>query len=248
MKKMINFIIYEDEDKMSNIYKDIIHNFFGNKQQCYKIIEFKKYKPNLVDEINKIEGKKIFLFDIEVPGKTGLELAREIRNSGDWSSPLIMITTYEHLKTEGFDGKMLMLDFISKKDNMIENLKSSIMTAYKIISSYKTFSFKQKGEIFQVLYDSILYIEKNLNDNYVTIVTKYDSITIKGSINNITNYLIEDPRFMKIHRSCIVNLLNIKSYDITNNIIKFENKHTNLISRTMKKELKQKLCEYQLSL
>lgn len=245
---MINFIIYEDEDKMSNIYKDAIHYFFGNKQQCYKIIEFKKYKNNLIEEINKIEGKKIFILDIEVPGKTGLELAREIRDSGDWLSPLIVITTYEHLKTEGLNGKMLMLDFISKKDNMIDNLKSAIMTAYRIIASYKTISFKQKGEIFQILYDSILYIEKNLNDNYVTIVTKYDSITIKGSINNITNYLIEDPRFMKTHRSCIVNLLNIKSYDITNNIIKFETKSIGLVSRNKKKELKQKLCEYQLSL
>lgn len=56
---------------------------------------------------------------------------------------------------------------------------------------------------------------------------------------------MEDPRFMKVHRSCIINLLNVKSYDITNNKIKFENKETDLIARDKKKELKEKLCEYQ---
>lgn len=231
---------------MRNLYKDTIHYFFGEKAECYKIIEFSRYLPNLMDQIGQIEGKKIFILDIEVPGKTGLELAREIRNTGDWLSPLIVVTTHEHLRTEGFTGKMLMLDFLSKYDDIKSNLKASIMTAYNIVSSYKSISFKQKGEIFQVLYDSILYIEKNLNDNYVTIVTKQDSITIKGCINNITNFLIEDPRFMKTHRSCIVNLLNIKSYDITNNIIKFENKSIDLVARDKKKELKERLCEYQI--
>lgn len=232
---------------MRNLYKDIIHYLFGNKQQCYKIIEFSEYEPKLIEKIQKIEGKKIFLLDIEVPGKTGLELARDIRNCGDWLSPLIVITTHDDLKAQSFDRKMLMLDFLSKYDDVKNNLKATLMVAYNIISSYKTISFKQKGEIFHVLYDSILYIEKNLNDNYVTIETKQDSITIKGCINSITDYLIGDPRFMKTHRSCIVNLLNVKSYDITNNVIKFENKSTDLISRDKKKELKERLCEYQIS-
>lgn len=243
---MVNFIIYEDEEKMRNMYKEVIHNFFGNKDQGYRIIEYSEYKNTIIDEIKNIEGKKIFLLDIEVPGKTGLELARDIRNDGDWLSPLIVITTHENLKTQGFTGRMLMLDFLSKYDDVKTNLKESIMIAYNIVSSYKTISFKQRGEIFQVLYDSILYIEKNVNDNYVTVVTKNDSITMKGCINNITNFLIEDPRFMKTHRSCIVNLINIKSYDITNNIIKFENKTIDLVSREKKKELKERLCEYQI--
>lgn len=233
---------------MRNLYKEVIHNFFGNNEQSYKIIEYDKYHNNLVNEIKNIEGKKIFLLDIEVPGKNGLELAREVRNEGDWLSPLIVITTHENLKSQGFTGRMLMLDFLSKYDDVKINLKESIITAYNIISSYKTMSFKQKGEIYQVLYDSILYIEKNVNDNYVTIVTKNDSITIKGCINTITNFLIEDPRFMKTHRSCIVNLINIKSYDVTNNIIKFENKTIDLVSREKKKELKERLCEYQIAI
>lgn len=243
---MINFIIYEDEEKMKNMYKDIIHNFFGNINDGYKIIEYDEYKPDLIKKIESIEGKKIFLMDIEVPGKTGLELAREIRNNGDWLSPLIIITTHEHLKTEGFTGRMLMLDFLSKYNDLRNSLKDSIMTAYNIVSSYKTISFKQKGEIYQILYEDILYIEKNLNDNYVTIETKHDSITIKGSINNIISFLSADPRFMKTHRSCIVNLVNIKIYDISNNLIRFEEKTTDLISREKKKELKERLSKYQL--
>ena len=242
---MVNFILYEDAEQIRSMYKDVNHNFFGNKDQNYKIVEFDRYTNTTLKQIKRIEGKKVFLLDIDVPGKSGLDLARKIRELGDWTSPLIIITSYQELKSDNLTGKMLMLDFISKNQNIKSNLKSALMTAYSILSSYKTISVKQKGEIFQVLYDSILYIEKNVNENYVTIETKEDSITIKGCINHITKFLMEDPRFMKVHRSCIINLLNVKSYDITNNKIKFENKETDLIARDKKKELKEKLCEYQ---
>ena len=51
----------------------------------------------------------------------------------------------------------------------------------------------------------------------------------------------DDPRFFKCHRSCIVNLNNIKVFDIDKNIIKFKNGETNLVARDKKRELKDRL-------
>lgn len=61
------------------MYKDVIHNFFGNKDQNYKIVEFDRYTNTTLKQIKRIEGKKVFLLDIDVPGKSGLDLARKIR-------------------------------------------------------------------------------------------------------------------------------------------------------------------------
>lgn len=244
---MIDFIIYEDEVRMRNIYKEVINKFFGNNNQIYRIIEISCYQDYKKSQIENSGNKKIFLLDIDVPGKTGLELAREIRASQDWQSQLIVITANEDLKEESLTGKILMLDFISKCDDIKTRLKEAIVVAYKILTINNSIKIKQKGEIYQINCESILYIEKNLNDNYTTIVTKNDKITFKCSINHATNYLNGDPRFMKTHRSCIVNLLNIQKYDYVSNVIRFNDKVSiDYISREKKKELKEKLLGYQL--
>jgi len=241
---LLNFVIYEDEKPIRDIYKNIIHNIFASNNNAYRIYEFEKYDETFINTVKNIPGKKVFLLDIEVPGKTGIELAREIRRSGDWLSQLIILTSHDELRNNNIMRRTLMLDFISKYENFDNQLKKAIMTAYDILHSDKTISIKQNGEIYKIRYSDILYIEKDLNDNYITIYTKNEQLSMKCSINSFQNFLDGDPRFMKIHRSCIVNLNNIKSYDIVNNIIKFENYSIDLISRNKKKELKEKLLYF----
>ena len=48
---------------------------------------------------------------------------------------------------------------------------------------------------------------------------------------------------MKTHRSCIVNLKNITSVDLSRNIIFFENAQIDLIAKDKKSELKSRLQE-----
>ena len=76
---MINFIIYEDEEYFANIYEDSIHKFMGNNNDRYKTYIFKKYSPNILNIIKNLNGQNIFIFDIEVKGKSGLDFAREVR-------------------------------------------------------------------------------------------------------------------------------------------------------------------------
>ena len=172
---------------------------------------------------------------------SGLELARKIRNNGDWTSQIIVITTYVEYKNLGFTNRLLMLDFISKFSNINENLKLSLKVALNILNRQSALSFKYNSEIFQILYNDIYYIEKNLNNNDSTIVTKNNTYTIKCSINKLMETLSNDPRFFKSHRSCIINLNNVISFDIDSNIIKFKNKEINLVSRDKKKKLKDKI-------
>lgn len=241
---LLNFVIYEDEERIRSIYKNIIHNIFASNNNAYRIYEFEKYDETFIESISNVQGKKVFILDIEVPGKTGIELAREIRKSGDWLSQLIIITSHEELKNNNIMSRTLMLDFISKYKDIENDLKKSIITAYEILHSDRTVSVKQNGEIYKIRYSDILYIEKDLNDNYITIYTKEDRLSMKCSITSFQAFLDGDPRFMKIHRSCIVNLNNIKSYDIVNNLVKFENYSIDLVARNKKKELKEKLLQF----
>lgn len=244
---MINFIIYENEQAFCDLYKSAIINLMGSDDNSYKIIIINKYDKEAAKTLANLRGKKIYLLDIEVPGKSGLDLAREIRMDGDWLSQIIIITHYEQYKNINFTGKILMLDFISKNKDLSLRLKEALMVVYDIICEQKSLNFQYNGEIFQIPYNEILFIEKNLNDNCSTIITVDRKVQIKQTINNLDDFLKGDPRFMKTHRSCIVNLNNVRSIDLKNNIIKFKNTQTDLLSRSRKQEIKERIIHKEIN-
>lgn len=239
---MINFIIYEDDKITQKEYSEVINKFMMNKDVQYQITKINFYNNTTMSLIKSLEGKKIFVIDIEVPGKSGLEFAREIRNNKDWTNPIIICTSHKELKNTGFASRLLMLDFISKDEHILNNLEESIEVAFEILNCHKSYNFRYNGEYYQIPYESILYIEKNLNDNYATLFTKRSSYTIKDSIINIFS-LLNDERFLKCSRSCIVNTDNILSIDFINNTIDFGGTSTDLVSREGKKALKEFIKE-----
>ncbi|MCI5966929.1 MAG: LytTR family DNA-binding domain-containing protein [Tenericutes bacterium] len=238
---MLNFIIYEDEKKFREKYISIILKLIGGMKIAYRIVEIDHYDKNTLSQIKNLVGKKIFILDIEVPGKSGLDLAREIRNGGDWESPMIIITTHEQLKTAAFTSRMLMLDFISKFYNCEENLKDTLKISLDIIKSTPSLNFQYNGELVQIPYRDILFIEKNVDDLYSTVVTKNERLKIKLPISTIEEELTKDIRFFRTHRSCIVNLDKVTKVELRNCIIHFGNIETPLLSRDKKTELKIRL-------
>lgn len=238
---MLNFIIYEDCKKMIEIYKKVIDEFVGKRKDGYHTLIFSQFDKDTKKKIKEIDGRKIFLLDIEVPGKSGIDLAREIRRSGDWISQIIIISAFERFKYDVFSAKLLALDFISKGENISSRLKESLVCAYDIATTYRSFSFQFEGDIYHVPYQDILYFAKDLNDNYTSIVTNNHTFKVKKSISEIEKLLHHDLRFFKTHQSCIVNLHRIVSVDMASSIIHFEKANTPLLARNKKKELKERL-------
>lgn len=240
----MNFIIYEDEKKFREQYKKVIQKVMLPKNTYYQIIEIDNYNTEAKQKLEFLSGHKIYLLDIEVPGKNGFDLARAIRNKGDWQSQIIMITNHRKYQKMSYTSKLLMLDFISKYDEDINaKLVDTLEVALEILGQKKSFIFTSGGELYQIPYHDILYIEKCLNGNESTIVTNSDRYNVRDSINHLEEILSDDARFLKTHRSCIVNLNRIKHVDFDQNIIQFGNKKIDLISRSRRKFLKDKLKE-----
>lgn len=238
---MINFVLYEDGKEMRERYKKIILKLIGPNNNNFKIIEIDKYNQEAEKKLSNIVGNKIYLLDVEVPGKSGLDLARKIRNDGDWDSQIIVITSHEQYSNIGYTSKLLMLDFISKYSNIEKELKETLGVAVGIFTKQKSITFTLNGELYQIPYNQILYIEKSLNNNNCKIVTNDGEYFTRDTIQHLEETLSNDQRFMKTHRSCIVNLSNVSSVDLANNIIFFPNKQIDLIARNKKRELKERL-------
>lgn len=240
---MVNFVIYEDREMIRKNYTRVIHKFMGHSDCSYKIHQFSTYTADVKKFIRNNKGHNIYVLDIEVPGKSGLDLAREIRAEGDNESQIIIVTAHKELLENSFTNRSLILNFVSKFENCEENLNTALTVAYTNLTRYKSYVFKNEGELYRVPFDDILLFEIEPGTSKVRITTRDKNFLVKKTISSIIEEL-HDPRFMKTHKSCIVNLYNIEKVDLANLIIYFNNgMSTDLLSRNYKKEMQERLLK-----
>ena len=154
---------------------------------------------------------------------------------------IIIATAHQDLVQNAFHKKILMVDFISKFDDLETNLLKCFYTIYEIFNSNRFLSFKQDSEIVRIPYNDILFIEKNKTDDCLYIETLTERIKYRSNISKLENILKSDKRFFKTHRSCIINLFKVTKINSSIPIIYFYKKSTNCLARDKRKEL-EKLC------
>ncbi len=81
---MARIIIVDDEPVILEILNEIFSDIYGHKVQTFKNpLEFeKKYSPGMSD---------LFILDVDMPYRSGVELAKEIRSTGD-NTPIVFHT------------------------------------------------------------------------------------------------------------------------------------------------------------
>jgi two-component system, LytTR family, response regulator len=163
-----------------------------------------------------LEGNEaeILFLDIQMPGLTGLELSRSLQNG-----PRVIFTTaFEQYALEGF--KVDALDYLLKPISYPEFL-SSVNKArrwfelleHSVTNDARTSIFvKSEYKLVQIELNNILYIE-GLKD-YVKIYTEGNNKAILSlmSMKSLEQNLPES-RFMRVHRSFIVNLDKISTIE-----------------------------------
>ena len=154
---MLNFIICEDNSEVIKINQDIINKVMFNNNFDYKIYSYTTYNDELSNIIKCNIGKKIYLLDIELDSKSGIEIAREIRKS-DWNSIILMTTAHTEMFPQVFKDRLMLFDFISKFDNYTDDLYNCIDKIIKIYSTKIPFSFNIRKINHQVSHDEILYL------------------------------------------------------------------------------------------
>ncbi len=235
---MVNFVIYEKDKELKELYVRIIKKFFYTKRENYKIYECDQYCSKYSKNDTPIGGSKIYLLDLDIADYDMCDFARSLRQDGDFISPIILLTQNNRKNLIDNLHNILYLDFLIIDENIVVSLLRSLKEAYRLVTRYDVYTFSAFDEIYRLLYDDIYLIEKNLNDDSVTIYTKDDSYLHFISIKGAENMLSADPRFFKTHRSCILNIYNVLSYDRKNNIVTFNNGlTTNLVSKSRRAKL-----------
>lgn len=237
---MINFIIYEDEQYFLDLYYSVIYKFMGFCKDQYKIYSYLEYSEEMMNNIKSLVGQNIYILDIEVKNKSGLDLAREIRKlKRTMNDQIIIATAHQDLVASAYHKKILMFDFISKFDDIRNQLLHCLYEVYEIFNGNKYFSFKHENEVIRIPYSDILFIEKDKNEDCLYIETEGEKICYYGNLTKVEKMLKGDKRFFKTHRGCIVNVFKVTKIEPSVPAIYFKNKHTNCLSRDKRKEFEE---------
>lgn len=234
----MNFIICEDEEVLASHYKKIIEKFMMNYDIEYTISQFDGYDENFKRAAKKEVGHKVYLLDVKTTHGSGINAARMIREElDDWISMIIIITSFPEYRYEVIGKRLMLLDFINKLEKpdirLVEDLKICMKN---FDHKHNTLRFKYKGIIHNVYLKDIIYIEKEQDSKRCIIHTQNEDYYILGTLNDVLRKL--DDRFIKTHRSLIVNIDQVDFFKQNTNELFFKNKEkTYLVSRNQKKEV-----------
>lgn len=235
---MLNFIICDDSKEFRDNLQKIIDSYMMKLDMDYKTYEYADYNKEFRNLVKSDIGFKIYFLDIRMGEASGIDAARMIREEfDDWSSIIIVVTSFSEYRYEALGNRLYLLDFVSKSDGCEKRIEENIKRALKNYNNTeKSITYELNHVIKRIEYRHILYIEKEQDSKRCIIKTIYGNQLIRKNLNEVEKML--DRTFMKVHRSLIVNLDLLKEFNVSENKLTFKNGESiYLVARKYKKEL-----------
>lgn len=235
--KSISCIIVDDE----SIAREIIATHISKLDA----IEVVAHCSNAMDAFNYISNHKIDLvfLDINMPEVSGISFAKSINKD----IKIIFTTAYRDYAVEGFE--LQAVDYLLKPISF-ERLLKAVNTYFEVYRNpqkevnestlVSDFIFVRSDRVMiKIDFDEIIYIESY--SDYIKIHLTNKTIVTRETISSIEAKLTKD-MFLRIHRSYIISLANIKSF--TNEQITITDKSLP-ISRSYKQHVLSTLEKFQ---
>lgn len=236
---MINIII-GDNNKSAQEIKHIIDNYMMNYDIEVKYHLFENYN-DFKENVKDICGYKLFILKNDYE-EVGLKEASYIRNKLDnWNSIIILTTQHNESKYEVSEKRLFIFDYISKNHFFKKTLKEDLdhLKSY-YINRPACLTIETNRVIKIIDFYSIESITKEKDSKKCIIKTSDMDYYVNETLLNISKRL--DRRFVKINRSCIINIDRITEYDVRKNKITLKSGVVSFdISREYKKNLINKI-------
>lgn len=154
-------------------------------------------------EANELFQFDCILLDVEMPGMDGVELAREIRASGN-KVPIVFVSSHTEYSIDGYEVNALR--FIDKNASDFERRLFECMdkTAYEVENSLNAYYNIRAGrKLISIPMHEILYFE--ILDHNLIVHTVSGVFIERKTFSELKNELPK--QFVQIGRSHIINVL-----------------------------------------
>jgi DNA-binding LytR/AlgR family response regulator len=158
-----------------------------------------------LDYIQKNESDLVFL-DIQMPELTGINFMKILGNKQKY----ILTTAYAEYALEGYEHNIV--DYLLKPISFDRFYKSALKAQERFATNENKedvhFFVKSSGQQHRINFDDVLYVE-SIKD-YVNIKTPKQEYIVLDTLKSMEQQLPESS-FVRIHKSFIINLNQIKS-------------------------------------
>lgn len=232
---MVNFMVVDNDKQRRKNVCNIIMKCMMINQEDFKIKEYSDSSNSFITYINENEISSIYIISSDLPSKTGVEIARYIRNDlNDWNSPIIIIASDDTLYYEILNQKLLILDYIPKYSLNEKVLFDNIEISLKILNAEQNYKYTYKSIEYSISFDKINYVQRD--GRRTKIVTKNNTYYQNITINEIKKVL---PKyFVNSAKGTLLNIKNISQIDWKNMIVHFKDKtNSYVVTISHKKEI-----------
>lgn len=198
--------ICEDDTTQQNILTAVLDSY---RTPTGEHVQYDVYQTGL-DLLASINTHlyDILLLDILMPGFTGIETAREIRESNE-KIPIIFLTTSQEFAVESY--RVHAFDYLMKpveQNALFETLDRAYVMKDNTLE--KSIMVQTPKAVYILFLSQIEFVEINnrtLSFHLIDGTVK----SISGRLSDYEDTLLKHSEFLKVHRSYIINMDFMKS-------------------------------------
>ena len=195
---------------------------------------------NGTDLLREIASGRRFdalFLDIEMPGLSGLDAARKLREQGG-DIPIVFLTSHTELAMEGYEVDALRF---LPKDCSDKKLTDALKAIEREMGAKPSIVIRQKGEEFVIPPEKIILVEAD--NNTVHFRLEGDALSTRMKLTEAEELLSKASQdFVKVHRCIIVNLSHVKKYNAKELLL--DNGQTVPISKGCASQFKERMLAF----
>ena len=184
---------------------DLLNHYFSDKSVYYNVVEFERVW-NFIHEVQDGAVCDVVFLEIYLGDMTMINAAHELRNIG-FQGSIVFLSDTSDFAVDSYDvgasGYLL-------KPYSYEKL-SIVMDRVLRYCDLGVFQLKQRNNIIRVPFNDIMFVESHNSRCILYTVNNYE-YTVYERLNDIEKELSDD-RFLRCHRSFLVNMNYIMRAD-----------------------------------
>lgn len=225
MSDAISILIVDDEPVARSRLRELLADMAP--EFPHRIVGEAANAPEALSQI-EVVNPQIVLLDVQMPGMTGIELARHISvraSSGETPRPMplvIFVTAFDEFAVEAFEVRAI--DYLLKPVRMqrlLEALKKAVtrlpaehmqaidQLAKATNTRRRHLSVHERGRVILVPLDQVVYLKAELK--YITVRTREREYLIEESLTSLEEEFGD--RFVRIHRNALVARPSIAGFE-----------------------------------
>ena len=203
----VNIACCDDEKEQIQYYKKLFSNY-EVRHEIELEIDYFLSGDFLLESVRNGNVYDIIFLDMEMPGLSGLDIAREIRTIRGKDTRIIFLTSYAEYMQDSFDVRafhyMIKPVEFQEFERKFKDALDDFVKDEENVSVFKC----EEDEIV-VRTKDIIYIEKCKSERQLSLHLQDEILRVKGNLNTMEENLLKK-HFLRIHRAVLVNMRHIK--------------------------------------